>query len=150
MFDLRDHVPPEDGCLSLLLAWLEGAQILEKHFTLDKTQEGNDHYHAMDPDDVVAFRRRCALAEQLLGRSEKTVLPCESAARTHARRSLVAACAIPKGTPITEEMLITKRPGHGISPEHHDLVVGRSASQDLAEDQVLTWDLLLGGDPAGR
>jgi N-acetylneuraminate synthase len=139
-----DHVPPVDGCLALLLAWLEGAVVLEKHFTLDKTLPGNDHYHAMDPDDIVAFRRRCTLAEALLGRAEVTVLPCEEAARSHARRSLVAARAIPKGTTITENMLISKRPGHGVSPEHHDLVVGRVAPVDLAEDQVLTWELLLG------
>ncbi len=139
-----DHVLPEDGCLSLLLAWLEGADVLEKHFTLDKTLPGNDHYHAMDPDDVVAFRRRCERAEALLGRAEKTVLPCETAARRHARRSLVAACAIPRGTRITQDMLSAKRPGHGVSPEHHDLIVGRIAEVDIAEDQLLTWDLLLG------
>ncbi len=137
-----DHVPPEDGCLSLLLAWLEGATILEKHFTLDKSLPGNDHYHAMDPDDVRAFRRRCSVTHALLGRAEKTVYPCEEAARTHARRSLVAACAIPRGTPLTEEMLIAKRPGHGISPEHTDLLVGRRLRVDVAEDQVLTWDAL--------
>jgi N-acetylneuraminate synthase len=138
-----DHVPPLDGCLSLLLAWLEGAIVLEKHFTLDKSLPGNDHYHAMDPDDVAAFRRRCALAEALLGRPAKTVQPCEAAARAHARRSLVAARAIPKGTPITPAMLVAKRPGHGISPEHLDLLVGRPAPADLAPDEVLTWDAFL-------
>jgi N-acetylneuraminate synthase len=138
-----DHVPPEDGCLSLLLAWLEGAKILEKHFTLDKTLPGNDHYHAMDPDDIRSFRHRCTLTHSLLGRAEKAVYPCEEAARTHARRSLVAVRAIPRGTTITEEMLIAKRPGHGISPEHTDLLVGRIVGADVAEDQVLTWDLLL-------
>jgi N-acetylneuraminate synthase len=138
-----DHVAPVDGCLSLLLAWLEGAMVLEKHFTLDKSLPGNDHYHAMDPDDVAAFRRRCGLAETLLGRAEKTVQPCEVAARAHARRSLVAACAIRKGTPITPEMLVAKRPGHGISPEHLDLLAGRPALADLAADEILTWDLFL-------
>ena len=138
-----DHVPPADGCLSLLLAWLEGAAILEKHFTLDKSLPGNDHYHAMDPDDIRAFRRRCTLAQALLGRAEKTVQPCEEAARSHARRSLVAARAIPSGTRLSEDMLIAKRPGHGISPQHTDLLVGRRLRVAVVEDQVLTWDLLL-------
>jgi N-acetylneuraminate synthase len=138
-----DHVPPVDGCLSLLLAWLEGAWLLEKHFTLDKSLPGNDHYHAMDPDDIAAFRRRCELSEALLGRAEKTVQPGEVAARTHARRSLVAACAIRKGTPIAPEMLVAKRPGHGISPEHIDRIVGCPAPADFAADEVLTWDSFL-------
>jgi N-acetylneuraminate synthase len=101
----------------------------------------------MDPDDVVAFRRRCALAEAMLGRAEKRVQPCEAAARSHARRSLVAACAIAKGQPITAAMLAVKRPGHGISPEHLDLLVGRPAPADLAPDEVLTWDLFLRSRP---
>ena len=51
-----------------------------------------------------------------------------------------------RGTRIREDMLVAKRPGHGVSPEHHDLVVGRVVAVDIAEDQVLTWDLLLGPD----
>jgi len=144
-----DHVPPNDDCLALLLAWLQGAQVLEKHFTLDKALPGNDHYHAMDPDDVVAFRRRCAETSALLGHGRKTVLPCEEPARIHARRSLVAARALPRGTRITPELLVAKRPGHGISPEHHDQVVGRVVGVDVAADQVLTWDQLLGADGEG-
>jgi len=139
-----DHVPPEDGCLSLLLAWLEGAAILEKHFTLDKTLPGNDHYHAMDPDDLVAFRRRCERAELLRGRAVKEVLACERTARVQARRSLVAATAIARGTPLREDLLVAKRPGHGISPEHLDLLIGRAAPCDIAADTVLTWELFLG------
>ena len=77
------------------------------------------------------------------------MLPCEEPARLHARRSLVAARAIPRGTRIGADLLTAKRPGHGISPEHHDLVVGRVARVDLAEDEVLTWDLLLGPGEEG-
>lgn len=139
-----DHVPPEDDCLSLLLAWLEGALVLEKHFTLDKTLPGNDHYHAMDPDDLAAFRRRCERVALLRGSGVKDVQACEAAARRHARRSLVAASRIPAGARLREDMLVAKRPGHGISPEHLDLLVGRRAPREIAEDTVLTWELFLG------
>lgn len=53
--DLRigfsDHVAPDDSMLTLATAYLVGAEVIEKHFTLDKTLEGNDHYHAGDPND---------------------------------------------------------------------------------------------------
>jgi N-acetylneuraminate synthase len=139
-----DHVPPGDDCLALFLAWREGATVLEKHFTLDKSLPGNDHYHAMDPDDIVAFRRRCDETVKLLGAAEKRVYACEAPARIHARRSLVAADAIAKGTPLREEMLIAKRPGHGISPAEIDRILGRRLAVDVDADTVLTWDLVLG------
>ena len=139
-----DHVPPTDACLALFLAWREGATVLEKHFTLDKTLPGNDHYHAMDPDDVRAFRKRCDDSLALLGASEKQVFPCEEPARIHARRSLVTATPVAKGTPLREEMLIAKRPGHGISPDRIDDLVGQPAPVDLPADTVLTWDLGFG------
>lgn len=135
-----DHVPPVDGCLALFLAWQQGALVLEKHFTLDKTLPGNDHYHAMDPDDIRAFRTRCETAEALLGENEKRVYACEASARIHARRSLVAARPIARGELIDETMLIAKRPGHGISPDRIDELIGRPAPEPLAEDAVLTWD----------
>ena len=59
-----------------------------------------------------------------------------------ARRSMVAACAIPAGTPVTRDMLTVKRPGQGIKPKFIDTLVGRIARVDIDEDDVLTWDLL--------
>ena len=85
----------------------------------------------------------------MLGEREKRVYECEAAARVHARRSLVAACDIAEGEWIREEMLVAKRPGHGISPEHVDRIVGRRAPADIAEDEVLTWELLLGPEAGG-
>ena len=83
-----------------------------------------------------------ARVEMLLGKQEKHMLPSETLAKQNARRSLVAACAIPTGIEITEEMLTWKRPAHGISPAKIWEVVGRRASQDIAEDDLLTWEML--------
>lgn len=134
-----DHVPPINHCQALMLAWQLGAQILEKHFTLDKSLPGNDHYHAMDPDDVKNFRSLTESALNLLGAPEKTVFDWERAARREARRSLVTTREIPEGTRITKEMLTAKRPGHGISPKHYEAVVGQIALRDLPEDKSLVW-----------
>ncbi len=138
-----DHVPPVGGCLAALAAWMLGASIIEKHFTLDKSLPGNDHYHAMDPDDVVAFRAQTTSIAAMLGEGRKRVFPCEEPARKQARRSLVAARAIPRGAPITEDVLIAKRPGTGIAPANAQLLLGRAALVDIAADDVLTWDMFI-------
>jgi sialic acid synthase SpsE len=136
-----DHTLPGDMSV-METATLLGAQILEKHFTHDKTLPGNDHYHAMDKDDLVLFRARLKRTHEMLGAHEKDSIPSEKPAREHARRSLVAAVDIPTGTILTRKHLTWKRPAHGISPAEIDSVVGKTAKTDIAEDQLLFWDLL--------
>jgi sialic acid synthase SpsE len=137
-----DHVPPSYGCLSLIGAWLLGGRILEKHFTLDKSKPGNDHYHAMDPDDVRRFREQCDYVTATLGDGAKEVLACEQDARKNARRSLVAARPITRGEVVTEEAITVKRPGTGIPPTELTRVLGRPTLCDIAEDEVLQWNML--------
>ena len=138
-----DHVLPDHGCLSLLTAWMLGADILEKHYTLDKRLPGNDHYHAMDPDDVKDFLSKQRYIVEMLGQYGKTVLPCEETPRKYARRSLVATQRIPPGTAIAPEMLTAKRPGTGISPMSHDLLIGAKSTFDIQEDEILLWSRFL-------
>lgn len=140
-----DHAMPED-MRTLETAWLLGALILEKHFTHDKSLPGNDHYHAMDKADLVSFRRNVTRLKVLLGEEEKRALESESLARQHARRSLVATQVIPAGARINSGMLTWKRPAHGISPAEIDQVLGRVASCDIEEDDLLTWDMLESDD----
>ncbi len=138
-----DHVPPAYGCSALTTAWLLGARILEKHFTLDKTRPGNDHYHAMDPEDLKQFRAQCEYATALIGSDEKAVFPCEAEARKQARRSLVAARAIRTGEVLTAADLLVKRPGTGIDPRFLEVVAGSVAIRDIQEDEILQWDMFL-------
>jgi len=138
-----DHVSLDDRTFSLFSAWILGAIILEKHFTLDKSLPGNDHYHAMDPDDIREFREKQVTYQEMLGASRKTVLASEAGARKYARRSLVAKKTIPKGAEIKADMLIAKRPGTGISPTHIDLLIGKRSLVEIDEDTVLEWDLFM-------
>lgn len=137
-----DHVPPDDGMITLLHAKMRGADVIEKHFTLDKTLEGNDHYHAMDPDDVRTFREHESLLSVTTGASTKEPIPVESDSRKYARRSLVAAEAIDQGEEITRRKLAIKRPGTGISPKMLDVVLGRTSQVDIAQDEIITWDMV--------
>jgi sialic acid synthase SpsE len=132
-----DHTVPGDMRV-LETAWLLGATILEKHFTHDKSLPGNDHYHAMDKEDLTRFKQNVTRVSRLFGAEGKHALDCETPARKHARRSLVAAKAIAAGTVISKDMLTWKRPAHGISPADIDHVIGREAGRDINEDEILT------------
>ena len=133
-----DHTLPKDMHI-LQTATLLGARILEKHFTYDKTLPGNDHYHAMDKNDLKYFRTRMDAVLASIGPMEICALPEEEPARKNARRSLVTARAIPAGQALTAEDLTWKRPAHGISPRNYDEVLGLRARRDLPEDTVLSW-----------
>ncbi|UTE77499.1 N-acetylneuraminate synthase family protein [Rossellomorea sp. KS-H15a] len=137
-----DHTFPDDSMVSLTTAALLGAKIIEKHFTLDKTLKGNDHFHSMDPSDVRTFINNMNKILPLLGKNYKEPLEAEKNAIKFARRSLVANVHISKGEEITEEMITWKRPGTGISPIDYDKVIGRLARVDIKEDDILTWDMI--------
>lgn len=137
-----DHVAPDDTMMTLATAYLLGAEVIEKHFTLDKTLLGNDHYHAGDPNDFRKAISNFKWIDTVLGSSEKTVLDCEIVPRREARRSLVLTRNMKAGEIIKKEDLMPKRPGTGLSPEYADVVVGRKVTMDLEEDTILTWEMV--------
>jgi sialic acid synthase SpsE len=98
----------------LVTAWLLGASVIEKHFTLDKTQSGNDHYHSADPADLRALVAKLKELQAMIGDGEKRVLPIEEAARLNARQSWHAARDLPAGHQIAEGDVVLKRPGTGL------------------------------------
>ena len=135
-----DHVAPDSTMMTLAVAYLLGAEVIEKHFTLDKTLSGNDHYHAGNPDDFKKAIANFKWIDMVLGSAKKTVLECEMVPRREARRSLVLTRDMKKGEIIKEEDIMPKRPGTGISPEYTEIVIGRKVQKDLEEDTILTWD----------
>lgn len=137
-----DHTLPDDTMTILSTACILGAEVIEKHFTLDKSLQGNDHYHAGDPDDFIKAISNFELISQILGQSEKTVLPCEQVPRKQARRSIVLTRDMKAGEVITERDLTAKRPGTGISPIYLEIVIGRKLRQNTQEDTILTWDMI--------
>ncbi len=137
-----DHVSPDDAMTVMTTAYLMGAEVIEKHYTLDKTLTGNDHYHAGDPDDFAKGIAQIDRIMALMGSEERTVFPCEKSSRREARRSLVVTRDIGVGEEIKREDLTAKRPGHGISPRDIDVVIGRIAKTEIPEDTVLSWDMI--------
>lgn len=137
-----DHVVPDPDMLVLTTAVLFGASVIEKHFTLDKTLPGNDHYHSMDPRDLRKFIDNLELLEKIIGKEEKKPIESELTARKYARRSIVAKINIPKNTVITENMLTFKRPGTGINPKFLERVIGKKTKKDIKKDEILKWEYM--------
>jgi len=121
-----------------------GANIVEKHFTLDRAQPGPDHPFAIEPAELRDLVVHIRDAEASLGDGRKRGPSAEEAVEMYSkgRRSVVAARHIPAGTQISREMLTVKRPGHGIKPKLIDTLVGRVAARDIDHDDVVTWDML--------
>ena len=135
-----DHTLPKDMKV-MEMATILGCQIIEKHFTHDKTLPGNDHYHAMDKEDLKLFHKNMERIYTLIGLQEKVPIESEGPARREARRSLVLTCDLAEGSVITREHLTWKRPAHGVSPKDIDLVLRKTLTADVKEDDLVQWTL---------
>jgi N-acetylneuraminate synthase len=135
-----DHTRPDKAMLTLTTAYIYGAKVIEKHFTLDKNLPGNDHYHAMDPYDLKIFVDNIELLEKIGGQYYKQPLECEKDSRKQARRSIVAKLNIKKDEILTRDNVTFKRPGTGISPADLDKVLGRKVTKNISEDELIYWD----------
>ena len=135
-----DHTLPADMeiCKTAVLL---GAVIIEKHFTHDKTLPGNDHYHAMDKNDLKEFIAKTGQMLNIIGSFKVESLDDEAPARANARRSLVAANTIRKGSIIQMKDLTFKRPAYGISPRFINDLIGKTAITDISEDTILKWNM---------
>lgn len=135
-----DHTMPDETMTIITTAYLLGANIIEKHFTLDKTLLGNDHYHSMDSNDLKKIIQNLNLIQLIVGQTYKTVLECESIPRLQARRSIVVVNDMTKGDIIRSNNIMLKRPGTGISPADVDKIIGRPILKNIKADTVLKWE----------
>lgn len=132
-----DHTRPDQHMDVLKTAYNLGALVIEKHFTLDKSLSGNDHYHAMDPKDAKIALKGLEFIHKIKGSYEIKALESEAMSRLNARRSLVSAKKIKSGEVISKEHLTFKRPGTGLSPDSINELIGRKAKYDIEEDTIL-------------
>ncbi|SDF21066.1 N-acetylneuraminate synthase [Desulfovibrio legallii] len=114
-----------------------GATVIEKHFTLDRTMEGPDHKASLEPQELRAMVAGIRRVESALGDGVKAPAQAELPNIVVARKSLVAMRSIKKGEKFSEENITAKRPGNGISPMRWDEFIGKVASRDYNEDDLL-------------
>lgn len=114
-----------------------GAEVIEKHFTLDKTLPGPDHVASLEPSELKAMVDAIRNVEMALGNGHKHVTDSERKNISIARKSIVAVHDIKAGDLFTEDNITVKRPGDGISPMMWDEVIGKCAKRDFQEDELI-------------
>ncbi len=139
---LSDHTEPDTHMVIPALGATLGAQVIEKHYTLDRSLTGSGHFFAVTPEDLTKMVANIRLSEKVLGEARIAVAPKEEEARASARRSIVAERCIRRGEVIESSMLGMKRPGDGLPGWKIDQVIGKRAKQDIEADQALSLDML--------
>jgi sialic acid synthase SpsE len=134
-----DHTTTSSAALGAVAL---GANLIERHFTISKTIDVPDAYFSADPPEMKALVKSIRELEQALGDGTKRPTPAEEEMRRETRKSTIARVAIRSDEVITQEKIIVKRPGMGVSPKLAHLVVGRRARVEIQEDEVITWDKL--------
>ena len=114
-----------------------GAEMVEKHFTLDKNMEGPDHKASLEPYELAEMVTAIRHIEKALGDGVKIPSPSEIKNITVARKSIVAKRPIKAGMLLTEDLITVKRPGTGISPMRWFDVLGTRAMRDFQEDELI-------------
>jgi N,N'-diacetyllegionaminate synthase len=114
-----------------------GACVIEKHFTLDRTMEGPDHKASLEPDELKAMVQAIRHIEQALGDGVKRPSESEQKNISVARKSILASRPIKMGETFSDNNLIVKRPGNGISPMRWDEIVGHKATRNFSVDELI-------------
>lgn len=131
-----DHTPDvQTGALAVEA----GAQILEKHFTLDRRAHGPDHAASLEPRDFAEYARRARAARPGSARGGvKRVLPIERDVRAVSRQSLVTTRDLPEGHVLTRGDVTFKRPGTGVPPWELGACLGARLSCAVEADMPIT------------
>jgi len=135
---LSDHT---HGTAASVAAVAMGASMIEKHFTLARSDGGPDAAFSLEPAEFRALVADTKAAWTALGRPNYDLLGSERG-NIQFRRSLYVSADVAAGQPLTRANVRSIRPGNGLAPAHLDEVLGRAASRDLRRGEPLAWDML--------
>lgn len=135
-----DHTLGIEACLA---AAALGAQIIEKHFTLDKhTSDFRDHQLSADPSEMKILVTQAGLIAQMLGQPQKTIQPCEEPLIPVVRRSAIARHTLETGRILGADDIVWVRPAGGIPSSDEDKLLGRKLKKKMAQgEQIAFGDL---------
>lgn len=130
----------DSGIAMAVAGYVLGAQIIEKHFTLDRTWKGTDHPFSLEPVGLKKLVRDLRRVRQAYGDGVKRRQKGEEAPMFKMSKKIVAAAPIPVGTILKTEHLAIKSPGDGLRPYQIDQLIGRTTIRSLASDEALSLD----------
>lgn len=136
---LSDH---ENGIAMAVAAYVLGARVVEKHFTLNHTWKGTDHPFSLEPIGMRKLVRDLRRARVAMGNGIKCPLPSEQGALQKMGKKLVAGRALGIGHVLRTEDIALKSPGDGLAPYYLDQVVGRTLTRALQPDDNITFEIL--------
>ncbi|MCP3913177.1 MAG: TIM barrel protein [Actinomycetia bacterium] len=129
----------ERGTAVSVGAVAKGARIVERHLTLNRSWEGNDHKVSLLPDEFASLVHDIREVEQALGsRAPRSLSQGEMLNREILAKSLVAAVDIEEGATITEAMVDVRSPGRGLQPNRRSELIGRRASRSMARGEYFS------------
>ena len=134
----------DNGIAMALAAYMLGARVVEKHFTLNHTWKGTDHAFSLEPEGLRKMVRDLRRVRVAMGDGVKRVYASEVEPMVKMGKKIVAAHDLPAGHAIRMADLAVKCPGDGLPPYEIDKVVGRTTLVPLAADADITWDVLNG------
>lgn len=117
-----------------------GANIIEKHFTLDKSLAGPDHWFSANPEELAQLVQAARYVECALGSYVVKPTLKELEMRKVIRRSIVAAENIKKGDFITKDVIAVKRPGTGLAPKFTKYLINRKARVSIKKGELITFE----------
>jgi len=129
-----DHTP---GIAVPIAASALGANVIEKHFTMDRSLPGPDHQASLEPDELKEMIEGIRATEDALGDGVKQPRPSEIENINIVRKSLVTTKPVKAGEPFTLENLGSKRSGTGVSPMSYWDLLGQQAERDFAVGEPL-------------
>lgn len=132
-----DHSP---GHVVALASVVLGASVIEKHFTLDKTDKGPDHPHSMEPDEFKFMVDSIREVERAMGSTRKEVQKEESETVFVQRRCLYAKNDLKAGQVITESDIDVLRPALGIPPKFKNTIIGKTVNKDIPARDPIFWE----------
>jgi N-acetylneuraminate synthase/sialic acid synthase len=132
----------DNGIAMPVAAYVLGAHVVEKHFTLNRALKGTDHAFSLEPPGMRKLVRDLRRARLALGDGRKTVHPSEVAPITKMGKKIVAARDLPAGHVLQRDDLALKSPGDGMPPYELDRVIGRTLRHPLVEEMALTFEVL--------
>lgn len=136
---LSDH---ENGIDAASIAYMLGARIFEKHFTLNRASKGSDHSFSLEPEGLRKMIRNLLRIPIILGDGRKEILESEKEPLKKMSKSLVAATDLPAGRTLVEKDVAIKSPSGGVPPYELDRIIGRVLRKALAEDDMILFDHL--------